>query len=86
MRVLAAVQMKRQNDLKAFLGPVGYARWERYEPTLEVRRRASELSEVLRSSGDGVTAKQQQLLLKTLLAQQQRSVQNAQLDRQDGAH
>jgi hypothetical protein len=63
---------QQEADLAAHLGPAHQQQWEQYRPTLEARRRISELHNMVASSGDPITSAQKQQLLNTILAEQQR--------------
>lgn len=63
---------QQEADLAAHLGPAHQQQWEQYKPTLEARRRISELHYIGASSGEPITDSQKQRLLNTILAEQQR--------------
>jgi hypothetical protein len=69
---------QQEADLEAYLGPASQL-WKQYEPTLEARRRISELRAMVESSGEPLTEVQKQPLLNTILAEQQRRAQEEQL-------
>jgi hypothetical protein len=78
-QAIKEMQANQQHELEAFLGPSDYQKWQAYAPTLEARRRISELTSMVASSGEPITETQKQPLLDTILAEQQRRAQEEQM-------